>query len=248
MPTVKVGGHTIAYLVAGEGEPVLLQHGLFARGEWWLHHGWADALGAGWSLVMVDSLGHGDSDAPLDPEPYRLESRVEDLVAVLDDVGAPRVHAVGYSMGGWIVNGLAAYTPERLRTLSVGGWDLRQGVETAKQRTVAAGFEFTFDVAVAFARSFPDLAGDIEHADLDALRLCWDAFQHPPDARPAIEAAGVPVLLFCGELDPYHSAMQQDGNTMANARFVGVPGADHLQVFAQPGALAGELRALFEGA
>ena len=76
----------------------------------------------------MDSLGHGLSDKPSDPEFYGQEQRSGDIVAVIDDLGYDRAHLIGYSMGGWLSVGLARHHLARLSSLVVGGWDPVKGL------------------------------------------------------------------------------------------------------------------------
>lgn len=46
--------------------------------------------------------GQGQSDKPHTPDAYTMESRVADVIAVLDAIGPDRVHFWGYSLGGMI--------------------------------------------------------------------------------------------------------------------------------------------------
>src|SRR5574338_1347563 len=102
------GGHRIAFDVTGAGPVVLLQHGLFSRRTTWHENGFVSALAREFTVVAVDSLGHGESDKPSDPRAYRRDARAGQLAAVLDALAAPRAHVVGYSMGAWMAAGFAA--------------------------------------------------------------------------------------------------------------------------------------------
>jgi pimeloyl-ACP methyl ester carboxylesterase len=49
--------------------------------------------------------------------PYRLRDMVEDTRGILDALAIQRCDVIGASMGGMIAQGLAAYAPERVRSL-----------------------------------------------------------------------------------------------------------------------------------
>ncbi|MBC6315586.1 2-succinyl-6-hydroxy-2,4-cyclohexadiene-1-carboxylate synthase [Listeria grandensis] len=74
-------------------------------------------LSADWHCVIVDLLGHGATDAPLDTSRYSMESQVADLIAILDGIGAEKASVLGYSMGGRLALGLATFYPNRIQTL-----------------------------------------------------------------------------------------------------------------------------------
>ena len=75
------------------------------------------ALAERYRVVTYDTRGHGDSPAP--PGPYSLDDLVDDLVALLDEVGAERAHVAGLSLGGMTAMRLAAREPERVHRLAV---------------------------------------------------------------------------------------------------------------------------------
>jgi len=55
-----------------------------------------------YQLILIDARGHGASDKPHDPEAYRTETMVADVVSVLNDLNIEKAHFLGYSMGGQI--------------------------------------------------------------------------------------------------------------------------------------------------
>ena len=123
MPFARNRGQRIHYTVDGSGSLVILQHGLLMDADSWTQSGIVDALADGFRVACVDSLGHGLSDKPSDPELYVQEQRSGDIVAVIDDLGYDRAHLVGYSMGGWLSVGAVKHYPKRLSSVILGGWD-----------------------------------------------------------------------------------------------------------------------------
>ena len=109
---IDVGGAELAVELAGQGEALLLLHGFTGAAE--TMRELADALAGEFRTIAVDLLGHGESDAPRDPSRYALECTVGDLARLLDALGVPRAHVLGYSLGGRIALGLAALRPQRV--------------------------------------------------------------------------------------------------------------------------------------
>lgn len=68
------------------------------------------ALAERYRVVTYDTRGHGESPVP--PGPYDLDDLVDDVVALLGDVGARRAHVVGLSLGGMTAMRLAAREPQ----------------------------------------------------------------------------------------------------------------------------------------
>lgn len=100
---------------AGEGEPLVLLHGLTGSSENWREH--ISFLERYFSLVAIDFLGHGKSDAPRDALRYRMEWCVADLQEIFDELEIASAHLLGYSMGGRVALHFANAYPERVKTL-----------------------------------------------------------------------------------------------------------------------------------
>ena len=70
------------------------------------------ALAERYRVVTYDTRGHGDSPVPRGP--YALDDLVDDVVALLDRIGAPRAHVAGLSLGGMTAMRLAAALADAL--------------------------------------------------------------------------------------------------------------------------------------
>ena len=126
-------GLTIVYERWGEDHgdglvPVVLHHGFVANAQAnWVAPGVVDALvGAGREVVAPDARGHGASEKPHDPSRYGELRMAQDLAELIEEIGAPAVDLVGYSMGAVAVllyaSGEArAEAPGRVRRLVIGG-------------------------------------------------------------------------------------------------------------------------------
>ncbi len=121
MPYVRSQGLRIDYHVEGHGPPLVCQHGFGDSLESWYELGYVDALKDEYQLILIDARGHGASDKPHEPEAYSFPNVTADVVAVLDALTVTHAHYFGFSMGGKNGFALAAYAPERLRSLSVLG-------------------------------------------------------------------------------------------------------------------------------
>jgi pimeloyl-ACP methyl ester carboxylesterase len=103
----------IGFEIAGDGEPLLLIHGL-GYGRW----GWRPLVGplsSRFRVVTFDNRGIGESDVP--PAPYSASLMAEDAVFVLDAAGIDRAHVLGTSLGGMVAQALAVEHPERVDRL-----------------------------------------------------------------------------------------------------------------------------------
>lgn len=70
-------------------------------------------------VVTMDHRGIGHSDRP-DDDSYSTRGFAEDVLSVLDHVGADRAHIYGTSMGGRVAQWLAADHPDRVGRLVLG--------------------------------------------------------------------------------------------------------------------------------
>lgn len=114
------GGLALRAVERGEGPPILLIHGFTGSID-----AWGDRILGGLAethrVIAVDLPGHGRSDAPTEPAPYALGEVVAALAELLGEMGAPRAHWIGYSMGGRIALGAALLAPERVDRLVLEG-------------------------------------------------------------------------------------------------------------------------------
>lgn len=129
MPEVRTD-LLIHYRVVGEGPPILWHTGGCGDGRMWEMAGYVDAL-PGFTHILLDHRGHGRSASPPDLEGHHSSRYVDDVVAVLDDVGVERVRFVGYSSGARVGYALACTIPERLT--GVVGLDSVPGRETPEE-------------------------------------------------------------------------------------------------------------------
>jgi pimeloyl-ACP methyl ester carboxylesterase len=96
----------------GTGEPVLLLHG-FPQ-HWWQWHAVAPALAAGGYRVLCPDLrgaGWTEADSPR----IERETRLRDMLALLDALGIERVHLLSHDMGVLTAMQLSYDHPERVR-------------------------------------------------------------------------------------------------------------------------------------
>lgn len=115
--TVEVSGYRVHYNVHGpkSGAPVVLVHGLAGRAEDWQSLS-VYLVASGYRVYMPDLLGCGRSERPRDFS-YAVHDEAEQVVRFMDAVGLKQADVGGWSMGGWIVQVVAARHPERVRRL-----------------------------------------------------------------------------------------------------------------------------------
>ncbi|MFB5189248.1 alpha/beta fold hydrolase [Alicyclobacillus fastidiosus] len=107
------------YLEAGEGEPLILLHGVgfWTGGDYWLAN--IVELSRHFHVFSPDFVGWGNGDR-LRVE-YSFAYLVDFVREFQDTLGISSAHIVGHSMGGWVAALLAYESPQRVRTLTLVG-------------------------------------------------------------------------------------------------------------------------------
>jgi len=115
--STTVSGYRIHYYAMGQsqGPVVLLVHGLGGRSEDWQNLA-PYLTRAGYRVYLPDLPGYGQSEKPANFS-YSVSDEATVIVGFLDVLGLKQVNLGGWSMGGWIVQRVAAAHPERVRKL-----------------------------------------------------------------------------------------------------------------------------------
>jgi pimeloyl-ACP methyl ester carboxylesterase len=109
-------GTSIAYRVAGEGEPALVFTNGYATSDFYWRH-MARHFQQFSTVVTWDLKGHGRSSAARDLEAVTIEDSVDDLRRVMDAAGAETAVLVGFSLGCQIVFEAWRHIPERIEAM-----------------------------------------------------------------------------------------------------------------------------------
>ena len=97
-----------------DGKPVVLCHGFPELAYSWRHQ--VPALAdAGYRVLAPDQRGYGDSDRPEPIEDYDIHHLTDDLLGLLDDIGAEQAVFVGHDWGSMVVAQMALLHPDRVR-------------------------------------------------------------------------------------------------------------------------------------
>ena len=257
---LEARGCRLRYLVAGEGEPLLLVHGLGGAASNWL--GLAPLL-PGRRVVVPELPGHGGSSAL--PAAPSLNAYADRIALLLD---APTA-VVGHSLGGAITLRLAIRRPELVSALVLAGaagissgtrqarYALtmtglikpgkriapyrRRVARSALLKTLVFGRWGASDppaLAPAVAEAF--LSGPARHTD--TLSAAKALVRHDP--RSDLDRVRCPVLLLWGARDhqlPIDDAFDYARRLRAPLRAIADCG--HLLIGERPGACADAIEA-----
>ena len=267
------GDVSIAYQVVGEGPLDLV-----------LVHGWVQSFDPGWEieaikrfyrrlssfsrLILFDKRGTGLSDrVPVDDLPT-LETRMDDVRAVMDAVGSERGALLGHSEGGAMAALFAATYPERTTALVMvgsfarGAWapDYPLGTtDSARERKDEAiseswGVEFTRSILRQLG---PSIADDEELVQAYARAAARGAspaaasalmeMSSMIDVRDVLPAIRVPTLVL-HRADEFLAKTSRDvSERIPGAKMVELRGQDHMPWLGDQDAVLDEIEEFLTG-
>ncbi|TAF64177.1 MAG: alpha/beta fold hydrolase [Cytophagales bacterium] len=115
MPISDINGIKMYYEMQGQGEPLLLLHGLGSSSIDWEMQ--IPFLAQHFRVIVPDLRGHGKSEKPY--QKYSVPLFADDVWALLKHLQIEKVHIVGLSMGGMIAFQMAADQPEKLQAMVI---------------------------------------------------------------------------------------------------------------------------------
>jgi 3-oxoadipate enol-lactonase len=218
------------------------------------------ALAERYRVVTYDTRGHGASPSPAGP--YSLDDLVDDVLALLDRVGAERAHVAGLSLGGMTALRLAARAPERVHRLAVLCTSAKTEPQGFLDRAAAVRADGTAPIAAAvvsrwltppYAAEHPDLVARLQAmitgCDDEGYAACAEVVAGI-DLRQDLGRVTAPTLVVSGAEDqalpPEHQRAIADGIDGAELLTVS-PGA-HLANLEQPLRVSGALLGHFDAA
>lgn len=137
------------YVVAGQGEPIVLVHGggPGAAGS----TSWTNlmpVLAKHFRVYALDLMGFGDSDKPM--VEYSLQAFVEHVAGFIDTLGLQNVRIMGNSQGAYVAIKYVVDNPGRVKSaamISTGNVATACGLENTAERQARTGkFSKHFDV------------------------------------------------------------------------------------------------------
>jgi DNA-binding SARP family transcriptional activator/pimeloyl-ACP methyl ester carboxylesterase len=251
----RSGDVRIAYQVVGEGPVDLV-----------LVNGWVFSFQPGWEyprlaafyrrlasmgrLILFDKRGTGLSDRVSPERLPDLETRMDDVRAVMDAAGSERAVVLGISEAGAMSTLFAASHPERTRALVLMGTFARTkrapdypiGFSDADlRRRVAADDEEDWASAVArewLGPTEPDILHDpaalrwyisyIVRGASPAANRAILLMNADLDVRDVLPSVSVPALVLYRKDELFNAATRFMGERIPGARVVELPGNNHL--------------------
>jgi len=233
-------GVRLFYRVEGSGVPVVLVHGYGVNADLnWQRSGVVRALRKDYQVITLDVRGHGRSDKPHDPAAYGVET-VRDVIRLLDHLGIPKAHVVGYSMGGFITIKLTTLYPDRLISAvpCASGWEQPDGdkLKILEQLTESLDRNQSYEPLLRFLEPVPPPAWKIKLIDFlmgaindgEAMSALMKRFLDLAVTEEELHNNRVPVLSIVGTRDPLGGGVKGMTEHMAHHEAVYIEGGDHL--------------------
>ncbi len=212
MPKAKLSDVEIYYEEQGQGDPLLL-----APPSWWPCDTWkvgvVPALSRSYRTIIFDPRGTGYSSKP--DQGYTIEQFAKDAIALLCHLDIRRCHAVGFALGGQIVQALAINHPETIASLTIAA--VGAGMKSTDGGTRGASDDEEREIRERGFEQF--IRGHVENSHM-AFSAVF--FRERPEVVSALSQA-----LWQRQTSPEqfrrHSAARRTWDTLSNADKIKVP-------------------------
>jgi class 3 adenylate cyclase len=267
------GNVQIAYRVVGDGPVDLIYvQGAFTHLDtyWELpaYRNYCERLGEFSRLILFDKQGMGMSDRV--PGATPLDTRMDDIRAVMDAVGSDAAVVMGESEGGPLALLFAAAHPERTRALVLQGAEVRErrdddwpwGESSPEEfEAYAATLPRLWGQGNAILEMAPSVTEDPSVASIvawmakvqrnSATPAGWEAFSRMAfdiDVRDVVSSVRVPTLIIhaAGDRICHVENSRWLARNLPDARYVELDGSDHVPWF-NPEVTLAEIRELLTG-
>ncbi|MEP0519105.1 MAG: 3-oxoadipate enol-lactonase [Hyphomicrobiales bacterium] len=258
----KVNGVNIHYQVIGapEGSPLLV----FSNSLGTDFRIWRDVIVrfvGECAILTYDKRGHGLSE--LGETPYKMSDHIDDLEALLDELGQKQAIIVGLSVGGLIAQGLYEKRPDLVRAMVLCDTAHKIGDDTLWNDRIAAvsegGIESLADGIMQrwFSKEYPleqaaayDGYRAMLSRQLDAGYAATCAAIRDADYTEATANIKIPTMCVVGDQDGATppSLVAELAKLIPDARFEVIKNAGHLPCIEQPEMLAEMIKAFFDDA
>lgn len=256
MPLFGAPGERIAYAVYPHGDggpPLVLLHGFTASAASFAAN--LPRLREHFTVITVDLLGHGGSDAPAETGPYTPEPAVARIAGLLDELDIDEALFCGHAAGGALALRFGLDYPERtagvvlINSNSAAGtpeWrrETQLRLEEMARQLRTEGIDALRDSRLNPARAsrLPDasreaLAANFARLTADGVAGTAEGLVAQVNAFERLPGLTVPVLVVAGERDPdfVHNAPRLVAQMRRNlVRMVTIEGAGHAANLERP--------------
>lgn len=200
------------YKVEGNGKPLVFVHGLSDNLLYWEFL--ATNLKKDYKIIRFDLRGHGESE--LGSDEITVDTYVEDLNGLLDELNISNVNLIGLSLGGAIALDFTIKYPEKVSSLVLMSSFYKADEYLSKvlnqfRNALGDGFEEFYDLILPMV-----LCQDVIDANTDELNQLKELASKTANTQAYIEAVDAcmnfnveddlsqidaPVLILAGKYD-----------------------------------------------
>lgn len=213
--------------VMGQGEPIILIHGLAGSSRWWKRN--IPVLAQHYRLYLIDLPGFGTL------RHLRWHSALDDvasgIVHWMERSGLTQAHLIGHSMGGYLSLWIAAHHPERIRRLVL--------ISPAGIPHIRSLSGYAFPLFKALSSLHPRflsllISDALRAGPLTILRAARDLLTK--DIRDCLPDISAPTLLIWGEDDSLVPPVLGEllSQQLPQARLLVLEKAGHVSMFERP--------------
>ncbi len=231
-----------------KSKPILFLHGFPYDSNMWLPQ--VNALQNQYFCITYDCRGLGSS--PAGDGQFTMESFVDDLKYIIDELKIKKPALCGLSMGGYIALRAVERMEDYFSALILCDTKSEADNNEAKLRR-AAGIKMINEEGIQkfvsgfiptcftenSVKNLPAFKEALERAitfDPVGVKGCLLAMQGRTDTTANLNKIKIPALVVCGEEDKLSSpsAMKGLAEKISNSEFVVVPGAAHITPLENP--------------
>ena len=263
-----IASNRIAYFRRGEGEVVLLVHGIMTYSFIWKRV--VPLLEEQYQVIGVDLLGCGASSKQLD-QPYSIKNHAHLLKQFMEKLGIEKFHLVGHDVGGGIGQIFTVNYPAMLydlvliNTVAYDFWPVQPiiAIRTPIIRQLAMA---TLDMGVLRMLVRRGLYHK-EKLTPELMACFWEPMKskqgrkaflhfaasldnhHLLEIIDALHRLDLPVLIIRGDADPYLSEAISDklAANLPRSRLVKIPTGSHFIQEDEPELITAEMKKFFAG-
>ncbi len=241
-------GITIEYSDSGEGETILLLHGLGSTKADWNDQ--ITALSEKYRVIAPDFRGHGNSTKPKSKKEYGVGLCAEDMRLLLQNLKVTQCAIIGFSMGGAVAFDMAVKHPTLLSKMVIVntapdfnklGW---LGKKMVLERTLSLKFSGMEPLARKVANGmFPEehqkelREAFYKRAKINDVNAYYHSFRSLMrwGIGDEIRNVKIPTLVIASQMDYTPVSLKESyAQKMLNARVVVIKNSRHGVTMDQP--------------
>lgn len=235
------------YEMAGEGEALLLIHGIDSDSRLWDDQ--FEAFSRLYKTIRFDLRGFGHT--PMPPGDFQL---LDDLRDLLDELKVESAHILGYSYGGTVAPSFALKYPNKVKSLILTGAGLVGHTWSEEVAHYFKSFQEAFQARnteemmrllkwksvygpYRVEDGLTSICNKLERMFAHALSIPREGRPLPTgDPRGQLEQITVPTLILTGELDfaDYHQIADFYTKQIPDSSAIIIPGVAHLMNLENP--------------